>query len=79
MRKTILYGLSVAVFSFAATFSTDATAFPGYACTAANDGEIATTERYTVTGGDVQTIWQCIAGSGWTRIGRCDSRGCIFY
>jgi hypothetical protein len=79
MRKTFLYGLSVAVFSFAATFSTDATAFPGYACTAANDGEITATERYTVNGGYVQTIWECIAGSGWSRIARCDSNGCIYY
>lgn len=79
MRKTILYGLSVAVFSFAATFSTDATAFPGYACTAANDGEITVTEYYDINGGYVQTIWGCNAGSGWFRIARCDSNGCIYY
>lgn len=79
MRKTFLYGLSLAVFSFATTFSGDAAAYPGYACTAANDGEITTTERYTVNGGYVQTIWECVAGYGWQRVGVCDHNSCFYY
>ena len=81
MYKTFIHGAAIALLSAAMGFSGDAAAVPGgpgTACNEANQGELASVERYSPITGYTRYLYECTP-YGWSIISRCDDNRCVFY